>query len=1023
MSETILNALVRLFALISNIQEETVLSSREKNIVKVFLSRQLNNELVDKYMKMFEEYLGLYNAESISSGSLKDKKRLSLNAIRILSICEKINKELYQWQKIYVLIQLMDFISLGRAITENELDFLETVGNAFNIPSSEYQDIRNFIMNRASGIVDKKRVLLIDNGKLDNIESVRHITCENLSGFLSFLHINSTNTYILRYEGTDDLYLNGQIIFQGQTYMFDRGSSIRGSGINTIYYSEVVSYITESGIDFKVCIEAINVSFRFIDSENGIHNLNLSEESGKLIGIMGGSGVGKSTTLNILSGSLIPQQGEVLVNGYKLYDKKNSEFLKGVIGFVPQDDLLIEELTVFQNLYYNARMCLANLSKEEIISTVNKTLNDFDLAEVKDLRVGNPLQRIISGGQRKRINIALELLREPTILFVDEPTSGLSSVDSEVVMKLLKEQTYKGRLVVVNIHQPSSEIYKMFDRIMIIDKGGYNIFYGDPTEAVVYFKTMTNHANPDEDKCVKCGNVETDNLLQIIEAKVVDEQGRPTTTRKVSPSEWAERYEKTHSDKIRGSTCDKQELPENKYSIPGLAKQSVIYFIRDSLSKLANKQYILINLLGPPFLAFLLAYFTRHSEGDGYIYRYNDNIWAYIFMCVITSMFFGLMISSEEIVKDRRILKRESFLNLSWFSYLNSKIMILFIISVIQTLSFVLIGNSILGIKGMTFDYWLVLFTTACFANMLGLNISSAFRSVIVIYIIIPFILIPQLLFSGVLIKFDKLNISSSSSYEYVPVIGDLMTARWSFEALAVTQFKDNKYEGLFFRYDMEESQNNWYAAFLIVDLEKRLQECLLYKDSIEIKPEIIENFSKLNRYIDYLSHLAGDEPGSWKEKLKIETFNTGVEEQASAYMESLKRHFNLQRNYATRLKDSLKDSLLGEIGKEGFLSLQNDYENRWLNERVLDRDNIEHLYETSNKIVQKYEPGYMKATSKVGRAHFYAPVKKIGKLEIDTYVFNLLVIWLESLLLYIALYFKLFRKVISYFENLRLRK
>ena len=140
----------------------------------------------------------------------------------------------------------------------------------------------------------------------------------------------------------------------------------------------------------------------------------------------------------------------------------------------------------------------------------------------------------------------------------------------------------------------------------------------------------------------------------------------------------------------------------------------------------------------------------------------NENIPAYLFMCVITSLFFGLMISSEEIVKDRKILQRESFLNLSWFSYLNSKILILFLISAIQTLLFTIIGNEILEIKGMTLSFWLILFTTSCSANILGLNISSAFNSVIAIYIIIPFILIPQLLFSGVIVKFDKLHIGSS---------------------------------------------------------------------------------------------------------------------------------------------------------------------------------------------------------------------------------------------------------------------
>jgi ABC-type multidrug transport system ATPase subunit len=109
---------------------------------------------------------------------------------------------------------------------------------------------------------------------------------------------------------------------------------------------------------------------------------------------------------------------------------------------------------------------------------------------------------------------------------VDEPTSGLSSVDSEMVMNLLKEQVYKGRLVIVNIHQPSSNLYKMFDRIIFLDRGGYEIYYGNPSEAVIYFKTKSNHANAREDQCTRCGNVDPDQVLQIIEGKIVNERGK-----------------------------------------------------------------------------------------------------------------------------------------------------------------------------------------------------------------------------------------------------------------------------------------------------------------------------------------------------------------------------------------------------------------------------------------------------------------------------------------------------------------
>jgi energy-coupling factor transporter ATP-binding protein EcfA2 len=655
---------------------------------------------------------------------------------------------------------------------------------------------------------------------------------------------------------------------------------------------------------------------------------------------------------------------------------------------------------------------------------VNKTLIDLDLEETRDLKVGNPLKKIISGGQRKRVNIALELLREPTILFVDEPTSGLSSVDSEIVMSLLKEQTYKGKLVIVNIHQPSSDIYKMFDKIMIIDKGGYQVYYGNPTEAIVHFKTHSNYANPDEDQCIKCGNIDTDQILQIIESKVVDEHGKATRIRKVSPREWAEKYMAKNASLIQEPDKEKKPLPENYYSIPGLLKQSKIFFIRDLLSKLSDKQYILISLLGPPLLALLLAHFTKYSRGSSYEFMENENIPAYMFMSVITSLFFGLMISSEEIVKDRKILKRESFLNLSWFSYLNSKVLILFLISAIQTLLFTIIGNEILEIKGMTLSFWLILFTTSCAANILGLNLSSAFNSVIAIYIIIPFVLIPQLLFSGVLVKFDKLHIGREVSREYVPVIGDLMTARWSFEAMAVEQFKNNKYEKPYFKYDIIQSQNYYYASYLIFNLTQNLWSCKTLSNKEQYSDVVESNYRKLDHYINQLSVLAGfNYPEDLKARLNSMKFDTILYKRTSVYLDSLKHHFISLMKDARAVKDSISKSIESEIGKEGLTDLMVSYENKRLKDIVTDQENIQKIVETRDKIIQKYEPIFMKATSKNGRAHFYAPSKHIGNREIDTYWFNFMVIWLVSMILYAALYFNLLRRLFTYFENLRFQK
>ena len=1025
MIEPILKALMQLFALIGDVNDVSEISSRERDIVRLFLSRQLNNELVKKYMEMFDEFLVQYNSEKIDRGSMKDRKRTSLIAVKILGICEKINEELQQKQKLYVLVQLMDFILFGGEITDKEFEFIETLSAALNIPQQEFRNIKSFILKSVSEIPDKSCLMIIDNNDDYENVGVKHLYRENFKNTVFLLQIESTNTFILKYSGKGDLFLNGQNIFPGQTYTFDHGSTIRESGTNTIYYNDVSSVFTEQILKIKISIEAIHVYLKFKKSEFGIQDFNFREESGNLLGILGGSGVGKTTLLNVLSGITKPQSGKILINGYNLYSEEDKKHLKGVIGFVPQDDLLIEELTVYQNLYYSAKMCLNNLSDEKLTEVVNKTLSELDLDEIRDLKVGNSLNKVISGGQRKRLNIALELIREPTILFVDEPTSGLSSVDSETVMNLLKEQTDRGKLVIINIHQPGSDIYKMFDKIMIIDKGGYQIFYGNPSQAIIYFKTRASYANANEDQCITCGNVNSDQLLQIIEAKVINENGKNTRLRKVSPQEWAEMF-RQNSDKINPKTYEKERrIPENFYSIPGLLKQSRIFFIRDMLSKLANRQYVTISILGSPVLAFLLAYFTKYTVSGQYIFNENENLPTYLFMCVITSLFLGLIISAEEIIKDRKILKRESFLNLSWFSYLNSKVMIMFLISAIQSFTFVLIGNFILEIKGMTILYWLVLFTTSCFANILGLNISSSFNSVITIYILIPFIIIPQLLFSGVLVKFDKLHQGKYTSVAFTPVIGDLMAARWSFEAMAVEQFKNNRYEKNIFKFKLEESQNYWYSSFLIEALEKDLWRSYRYKDSADYRYVSKNNLRKLDYYINQLTHLAGinDVPENVKGYLNTGQIDSTVNEDVKRYLDRLGGKFSLEFKKFRYMEDSVNRLIDTNIGRGEFINLKNNYYNRQLENYVLDRYRIDQYIETNDRIIQKYEPGYMKPLSNYGRAHLYAPYKLIGNTKIDTFWFDLMILWIVSAILYLILYLNILQKLAPYFERLKLRE
>ncbi|MFH2095508.1 MAG: ATP-binding cassette domain-containing protein [Bacteroidota bacterium] len=1021
MSESILKALMRMFAIIASFDEE---GGEGREIVESYLKQQLNKELVIEYLKLYDEYLELQQSK-------KGKKKLSASSVKVLAICEQINEELRQEQKILVLLKLLEFINYDQVITELELEFVKTVADVFNISDEEYTNCKAFVLEPPEMIPNRDNVLLINSEKELVGDTAKHINIENLSGTIVILRIESTNMYAFGYIGTETLMLNSQVINPRRVYILVKGSAIRSHKTKTIYYSDIVGKFMQDSVKSRVVFTADKIEFKFKNSDNGLQLFTFSEESGQLIGVMGGSGAGKSTLLNIFNGNLQPNKGSIKINGIDLYEEKDK--LEGVIGFIPQDDLLIEELTVYQNLYYNAKLCFDNYSKEKINDAVEKVLKDLDLFEIRHLKVGGPLNKFISGGQRKRLNIALELIREPAVMFVDEPTSGLSSMDSEMVMDLLKEITLKGKLVITNIHQPSSDIYKLFDKLLILDKGGHPVYLGNPVEAIVYFKKMASYVNADESDCPTCGNVNPEQVLQILESKVVDEYGRLTRSRKVSPKEWYQLYR----ENIDGTIKVKEpftELPDNDFKIPNRFKQFLIYTIRDLRSKLTNTQYLLISLLEAPALAFVLGYFTKFIAGtqddpNAYVFSENENLPGYIFMCVVVSLFIGMTVSAEEIIRDRKIIKRESFLNLSRFSYLNSKVLLMFTLSAIQMISFVLVGNFILEIQGMNLPFFIALFTTACFANLVGLNISAALNSVVTIYILIPFILVPELLLSGTIVKFDKLH-KSFASEKYVSVLGDLMTSRWAYEALSVYQFKYNEYNKHFFELDRERSRTQYYGTFLIANLQDKLSSIERNMNDPERKEEnnrfirIIKNeISKIEKEKDIKDF-------KHKDLLTPEKFDEKALKKVNDYLDSIKKTFSIQNRDANKEKDKKINELMEQLGKEdtsiaprdAYLALFNDNYNKGLADMVQKKLEIDYIREAGDELIQIKDPIFKSPEMNYGRAQFYAPEKIMFGKTFDTFWFNIMVIWFTSIITYIALLTDALRRLIELSGKIKIK-
>lgn len=1010
MSEKILETLMQLFALIAKPQAD---DTERRGVVEAFLKRLLNQELVKVYLAKYDEAFEEARKKLEKSSA---ERREGAIAIRIRKLCKDINEEgqLAQEQRIVVVIQALEFCKSGSIeISQLELGFISTLAEGLNISEEEYGFIEGFVRNSFDNISDHHNILLIDGNEGSDLKEAKHVYKELLKGQVWILFVPSVSMYFTRFKGSGELSMNGQLLQEEKVYPFSQGSSIKGYKIKPIYYWDVtMQFMKEEFRASRVVYEVNNLEYRFKSGKVGIHHMSFREESGRMVGIMGASGAGKSTLLSVLNGINDPYDGEVLINGVSIHNDRDK--IKGLIGYVSQDDLLIEELTVFENLYYNAKLCFDNLTDDEIVTRVDNTLKNLGLFEIRDMKVGSPLNKKISGGQRKRLNISLELIREPAIMFLDEPTSGLSSRDSENILDLLKELARKGKLLFIVIHQPSSDIFKMFDKLIILDTGGYLIYNGNPIESIEYFKRKIEQANYAESECYVCGNVNPEQIFNIVETRVFTESGQPTDTRRISPADWNNHFK---SEKIEEQIIEPgTTIPEINFKTPNKLKQWLVFTKRDILSKIADRQYMLITLLEAPILAlalsFLIRYFDESASNPNYTLYENSNLPVYIFMSVIIAIFMGLTVSAEEIIKDRKILKREAFLNLSWNSYLMSKVFVLLGISAIQALTFVIIGNSITGVRGMWFEYWIVLFSCWAGANILGLIISDSFKAVATIYMWIPFLVIPQIILSGIMVKFEKLNPNISSPIS-IPFYGEIMSARWGYEALAVKQFKDNKYERQFYIYDKAISKAKFKKDFWYNEVKGKLENV---KNDLE-KGTRRDNFDQ-NLLISYNEIkkeqvLTPDLKFEYTESLIPEKVTSEIVTSALNYVELIRKYYIAYSNSANDRKQAILTNLQAE-DSEGFLKLRDMYTNESLEEFVTNKNETQKVVDFKGEIIQKMDPIYMDTKHNFVKAHFYAPEKKVFGLELDTFVVNVIVLWVITIIFYFILSFRLLKRFLD---------
>ena len=947
MNDIILSGLLSLFAL--NNTREGADYDISRKVLTNYLSHHFGVKDLESSLEFYDDLLLVY----------KGKKDSELNAAA-KDIISKLRGRLSSEDRVLMALRFMEI----RYINCNNADDTEKfrdIARDFDIDDSCFEDLNAFVTGKSVS---------------ENVKSQPYN-----NGNVRTLLLKDFDQLIFSYYGEESVWYNDIPVLPGSFLIWQRSGILRNRKCKPLYYYNVMTPYKESerGGRPEIKLRGDHIDFHFDKGEGGIHNFTFNLYGGELVAIMGGSGAGKTTLLSLLNGSLRPQSGKISINGHSIDEPQ----AKALIGFVPQDNLLIEELTVYENLMYAAKLCFAGMGKDQLDAKVMSLLHDLGLEAVCDLKVGSAINKFISGGQRRRLNIALELIREPDILFLDEPTSGLSSADTATVINLLREQAYRGKLIITIIHQPSSEVFKLFDRLWVLDKGGYPVYDGNPTEAITYFKRTAEYADAETSTCPVCGNVNPEIILDIIEERIINDKGMVTDQRKRTPQELHEIYLKT----VPQAKSKLEELPQTDQHRPSAFKQMLIFLHRNLKAKLTDRQWLLITLLEAPVLAIICALLTRYAPIEGYSIMNNSNFVSYLFMAIIVVTFIGMSGSAEEIFKDRALLKREKFLNLSYRSYIWSKILFAAGVTLIQTLLFLVTGNSIMGVHFLFFKWWLILFVTAMLAALMGLILSQRLKSIVAIYITIPLLLIPQILLCGLVVDFKDLNPRSTTGN--IPIIGEIIPSRWAYEALAVTSFTDNHYENIFFEDEKEKYEARYYEAGYLYELKSHLE-------TMHANGEDIDG-GDMSLFVNSMPLLMAE--CGWPEY-------TGEYDYVSLkqlYKEAGDALFERSRR-ASSAADKSMERLIEQMGKDGVVRLKKDNYNLKLEEHLVNAKAERLAKVIDGHIVPDAGYVFLSPVSKNGRAPFYSSEKIVGSLHIKTLWFNLGIMFIMCVLCIVSL-------------------
>lgn len=525
------------------------------------------------------------------------------------------------------------------------------------------------------------------------------------------------------------------------------------------------------------------------------NHISFEVGKGEILAIMGPSGAGKSTLLRGLLGRAPYVTGEIRVNGEDMSASGGLSRMSHRVGLVPQTDVLVDELSMVENIRYFHRIAVDTpYSEHELDERIAKSLESLGLHDDPnekdpDLRLtrkrigdGSGTKNKISGGQAKRANIAMELVNDPDVLIIDEPTSGLSSHDSLELLQQLRAIADAGKIVMVIIHQPSSDIFKLIDRLLILDGCGNCVRSGPRDEVCNWIakqKTSTTHC---KFGCDTCGNYFPENVLATIEAKRNPANGKPDWTAE------AETFTAGFPDFGLRSNGSLQPVAGKSKLRPWQAWLDLwALFQRHALVKSRDKMSMAVTFLAPPLLGWLFATVFRASpEGADYTFANNTLFPQLLFMLIVCTMFLGLVNSAVEVIKDRPILEREAGRGLRMWAYYGTKFLTLMGFGVVQVALLAGVALGVVGGQHLFGVNFIVLLSVMAVSIAIGLLLSSWCDTPTKAFNLVPLILLPQIVLGGALLPYKDMGAGlylwEARDVAKQPIVAKWMPASWAYE-------------------------------------------------------------------------------------------------------------------------------------------------------------------------------------------------------------------------------------------------